>query len=44
MRYDDWDVLLFPQGSRVPIKEFRVDCRVVQDTGEQSEPLLVVRY
>ena len=34
MRYEDWDVLLFPSGreSKVPIKEFKVACHVVPDT------------
>lgn len=34
MRYDDWDVLLFPSGrnERVPLKEFKVNCHVVPDT------------
>ncbi|PSR81298.1 hypothetical protein BD289DRAFT_484497 [Coniella lustricola] len=33
MRYDDWDVLLFPSNSdeRVPFKEFSVNCHVVAD-------------
>lgn len=33
MRYDDWDVLLFPSGrdARVPLKEFKVGCHVVPD-------------
>ncbi|ROV89381.1 hypothetical protein VSDG_08639 [Cytospora chrysosperma] len=33
MRYDDWDVLLFPSGgdARVPLKEFKVSCNVVPD-------------
>lgn len=33
MRYDNWDVLLFPsdQDARVPLKEFKVNCHVVQD-------------
>ncbi|KUI60948.1 hypothetical protein VP1G_08136 [Cytospora mali] len=37
MRYDDWDVLLFPSGgeARVPLKEFKVGCSVVPD-GEFS--------
>ena len=34
MRYEDWDVLLFPQGSKVPMKEFKTSCHVVQDAGE----------
>lgn len=34
MRYEDWDVLLFPSGrdARVPLKEFKVHCHVVPDT------------
>lgn len=34
MRYDDWDVLLFPSGrdARVPLKEFKVNCHVIPDT------------
>ncbi len=34
MRYEDWDVLLFPSGRecRVPMKEFKVACNVVPDT------------
>lgn len=36
MRYDDWDVLLFPSGetrdARIPLKEFKVNCHVVPDT------------
>ncbi|KAK4192338.1 hypothetical protein QBC35DRAFT_512018 [Podospora australis] len=33
MRYDDWDVILFPTGrdSKVPFKEFKVACQVVPD-------------
>lgn len=36
MRYEDWDVLLFPvnEDSKVPIKEFKVACHVVHDVGE----------
>ncbi|CAJ2500878.1 Uu.00g037310.m01.CDS01 [Anthostomella pinea] len=32
MRYEDWDVLLFPMDSKVPIKEFKTSCHVVHDT------------
>jgi hypothetical protein len=35
MRYQDWDVLLFPSAqadSRIPMKEFKVLCHVVPDT------------
>jgi hypothetical protein len=37
MRYEDWDILLFPAGleSKVPMKEFKVACHVVPD-GELS--------
>lgn len=33
MRYDDWDVLLFPSNrdDRVPLKEFTVNCHVIPD-------------
>ncbi|KAK8144430.1 hypothetical protein G3M48_005835 [Beauveria asiatica] len=31
MRYQDWDVLLFPRDGQVPLKEFRVACHVVHD-------------
>lgn len=33
MRYDDWDVILFPAGrdSKIPVKEFKVQCHVVPD-------------
>ena len=33
MRYEDWDILLFPAGSRVPFKEFKTVCHVIQDPG-----------
>ena len=37
MRYENWDILLFPSGreSKVPMKEFKVACHVVPD-GEFS--------
>lgn len=31
MRYLNWDVLLFPAGSKVPIQEFKTGCYAVQD-------------
>ncbi|KAG8413583.1 hypothetical protein J3458_012658 [Metarhizium acridum] len=31
MRYEDWDILLFPQNCKVPVKEFKVACHVVHD-------------
>lgn len=39
MRYNDWDVLLFPGDSIVPFKEFRVNCHLVHDTGEEVSPV-----
>jgi hypothetical protein len=36
MRYENWDVLLFPGGSRVPIQEFRTQCFVTPDRGRAS--------
>ncbi|KAK2740474.1 hypothetical protein FQN57_006101 [Myotisia sp. PD_48] len=32
MRYEHWDVLLFPEGSRVPIQEFKTNCFVARDS------------
>ncbi|KAI1329204.1 hypothetical protein F5Y16DRAFT_367005 [Xylariaceae sp. FL0255] len=32
MRFEDWDVLLFPKDSKVPMKEFKTSCHVVHDT------------
>ncbi|KAG7059527.1 NADH dehydrogenase (ubiquinone)-like protein [Colletotrichum scovillei] len=31
MRYDNWDVLLFPSSGSVPLKEFKTDCSVIPD-------------
>lgn len=33
MRYTNWDVLLFPERSKVPIQEFRTQCCVISDKG-----------
>lgn len=33
MRYEDWDILLFPAHCEVPVKEFKVACHVVSDPG-----------
>lgn len=43
MRYNDWDVLLFPGDSIVPVKEFRVDCHLVHDIGEAIVPLRLMQ-
>ncbi|EUC45801.1 hypothetical protein COCMIDRAFT_94496 [Bipolaris oryzae ATCC 44560] len=40
MRYDDWDVILFPRDSHVPIQEFKTACFVSQvDYGRQLPTL-----
>ncbi|KJZ80068.1 hypothetical protein HIM_00782 [Hirsutella minnesotensis 3608] len=31
MRYEDWDILLFPGDNGIPLKEFKVACHVVHD-------------
>ncbi|BDD60493.1 hypothetical protein MPDQ_004694 [Monascus purpureus] len=31
MRYENWDVLLFPENSKVPIQEFKTQCFVTKD-------------
>ncbi|KAF1914351.1 hypothetical protein BDU57DRAFT_500624 [Ampelomyces quisqualis] len=40
MRYDDWDVILFPRESRVPIQEFKTACYHTQDTDGHNSPTL----
>lgn len=45
MRYEDWDVLLFPageeQGAHVPVKEFKTACYVEAPVNSpQATPLL----
>ncbi|KAJ5621993.1 hypothetical protein N7528_005225 [Penicillium herquei] len=32
MRYENWDILLFPEGSKVPVQEFKTQCYVTKDT------------
>lgn len=34
MRYENWDVLLFPGASKVPIQEFKTQCFVTRDRGQ----------
>lgn len=33
MRYQDWDVILFPGESNIPFQEFRTSCLCTQDPG-----------
>jgi hypothetical protein len=36
MRYDDWDVILFPKDSHVPIQEFKTACYVSPEECKHS--------
>ncbi|RDW63918.1 hypothetical protein BP5796_10420 [Coleophoma crateriformis] len=44
MRYQDWDVLIFPDESKAPLQEFKTACQVVHDSEcclfPNQEPLL----
>ncbi|KAH7357536.1 hypothetical protein BKA66DRAFT_427779 [Pyrenochaeta sp. MPI-SDFR-AT-0127] len=40
MRYDDWDVILFPKDSHVPIQEFKTACYVSPDESGRQLPTL----
>ncbi|QSS61994.1 hypothetical protein I7I51_04171 [Histoplasma capsulatum] len=31
MRFENWDILLFPEGSKVPVQEFKTQCFVTRD-------------
>ncbi|EXL94939.1 hypothetical protein NOF04DRAFT_11101 [Fusarium oxysporum II5] len=39
MRYEDWDVLLFEEGSSIPSREFKVICHVVQHAESMGSAL-----
>ncbi|KAH7364171.1 hypothetical protein BKA65DRAFT_572413 [Rhexocercosporidium sp. MPI-PUGE-AT-0058] len=44
MRYQNWDVLLFPDQHKVPLQEFKTSCQVIQDPEShnlQLNPLLL---
>ena len=36
MRYQDWDILLYPKDCEVPFKEFKTTCYAVQEGGPAS--------
>ncbi|KAJ4404529.1 hypothetical protein N0V91_005873 [Didymella pomorum] len=40
MRYDNWDVILFPEGSNIPIPEYRTACYLSRDEGGHELPTL----
>ena len=33
MRFQDWDILLYPLNCEVPFKEFKTACYAVKDAG-----------
>lgn len=33
MRFENWDVLLFPESSKTPVQEFKTQCFVTRDRG-----------
>lgn len=38
MRYQDWDILLYPKGCEVPFKEFKTTCYAVQEDDGGTTP------
>ncbi|KAF9691872.1 hypothetical protein EKO04_009998 [Ascochyta lentis] len=40
MRYDNWDIILFPEDSNVPIQEYRTACYFSQDEDGRELPTL----
>ncbi|KAF2268301.1 hypothetical protein CC78DRAFT_613494 [Lojkania enalia] len=40
MRYENWDVILFPRNSHIPIQEFKTACYVTQDEYGRQQPCL----
>ncbi|KAF2476138.1 uncharacterized protein BDR25DRAFT_278949 [Lindgomyces ingoldianus] len=41
MRYENWDVILFPRDSHIPIQEFKTACYVSQDEYGHQLPTLI---
>jgi hypothetical protein len=37
MRYDNWDIILFPEKSNIPIQEYRTACYFSRDEGKPSD-------
>jgi hypothetical protein len=44
MRYQDWDVLVFPELSKIPLQEFKTSCQVIQDPGKYIFPNLMAKH
>tara|TARA_R110002033_G_scaffold142091_1_gene180522 strand:+ start:48 stop:413 length:366 start_codon:yes stop_codon:yes gene_type:complete len=41
MRYQNWDVLLFPDQYKVPLQEFKTSCQVIQDPGMRADTIVL---
>jgi hypothetical protein len=41
MRYQNWDVLLFPELSKIPLQEFKTSCSVIQDPGSWRHTTII---
>lgn len=44
MRYDNWDVIVFPRDSHVPIQEFKTTCYATQDKCECKSNRLLLTH
>ena len=42
MRYEYWDVILFPAESHIPIQEFKTACYVSQGQGQSIHILQII--
>ena len=40
MRFQDWDVLLFPKGSGVPMQEFHTKCYALKESEHDALGLI----
>ena len=44
MRYQTWDVLVFPDHCKIPLQEFKTSCQVIQDPGMPPRfPAIILR-
>jgi hypothetical protein len=42
MRYQTWDVLVFPDHCKIPLQEFKTSCQVIQDPGIPPQFLAII--
>lgn len=40
MRYDNWDIILFPEDSNIPIQEYKTACYFSHDEGKVASCFL----